>query len=76
VLQQFNLDHLMKTAVASGADMTTEVADGTVLSNIMTETGDTSDFVRTTDSLEAIGTDVAADEGHSTKIDTHSTRLG
>jgi len=75
-LQQFNLDHLMKTAVASGADMTTEVADGTVLSNIMTETGDTSDFVRTTDSLEAIGTDVAADEGHSTKIDYHSTRLG
>ncbi len=51
-----NLDHLMLTAVGSGADMTTEVADGTVLSNIMTITGDTSDFVRTTDTLEIIGT--------------------
>ncbi len=49
-----NLDHLMKTAVASNADMTTEVPDGTVLSNIMTKGSDTSDFTVAADSLEAI----------------------
>ncbi|KKL64803.1 hypothetical protein LCGC14_2161300, partial [marine sediment metagenome] len=47
-----NLDHLMKTAVNSNADMTTEVTDGTVLSNIMTKGSDTSDFSVATDSLE------------------------
>ena len=62
-LVALNLDHLMKTAVASGTNMTTEVADGTVLSNLMTETGDTSDFVRTTDSLEAIGGELAGTAG-------------
>jgi len=47
-----NLDHLMKTPVANNADMTTEVPDGTVLSNIMTKGSDTSDFTVATDSLE------------------------
>ena len=51
----YNLDHLMHTAVASNADMTTEVPDGTVLSNIMTKTGDTSDYAYATDSLESLG---------------------
>ena len=50
----YNLDHLMKTAVASNADMTTEVTDGSVLSNIMTKTGDTSDYAYATDSLEGL----------------------
>jgi hypothetical protein len=49
-----NLDHLMKTAVANNADMTTEVPDGTVLSNIMSKTSDTSTFTVGDDSLEAI----------------------
>jgi hypothetical protein len=49
-----NLDHLMKTAVANNTDMTTEVVDGTVLSNIMTKGSDTSDFVVADDSFEAI----------------------
>jgi len=49
-----NLDHLMKTAVASNADMTTEVPDGTVLSNILSATSDTSTFVVSTDSLEGL----------------------
>lgn len=53
-LEEYNLDHLMKTAVNSNADMTTEVTDGTVLSNIMTKGSDTSDFVVGTDALEAI----------------------
>ncbi len=56
----YNLDHLMHTAVASNADMTTEVPDGTVLSNIMTKTGDTSDYAYATDSLEALGEDADA----------------
>jgi hypothetical protein len=53
-LLDINLDHLMKTPVASNPDMTTEVADGTVLSNIMSKTSDTSTFVVATDALEAI----------------------
>lgn len=54
-LEGENLDHLAATAVVSGADMTAEVIDGSVLSNVLTKTGDTSNFVRATDSLEAIG---------------------
>jgi hypothetical protein len=53
-LLDINLDHLMKTPVASNPDMTPEVADGTVLSNIMSKTSDTSTFAVATDSLEAI----------------------
>lgn len=49
-----NLDHFMKTAVADNDDMTTEVPDGTVLSNIMTKDGDTSDFVPSDESLQGI----------------------
>lgn len=51
-LVALNLDHLMKTAVANNADMTVEVIDGTVLSNMMSKTSDTSTFVISTDSLE------------------------
>ena len=50
----YNLDHLMKTAVASNADMTAEITDGSVLSNLMTKTGDTSDYAYATDSLEGL----------------------
>ena len=50
----YNLDHLMKTAVADNADMTTEITNGSVLSNIMTKTGDTSDYAYATDSLEGL----------------------
>ena len=53
-LVSVNLDHLMKTAVANNADMTVEVADGTVLCNIMSQTSDTSTYDVTGDSLEAI----------------------
>lgn len=49
-----NLDHLMKTAVNSNADMTTEVPDGTVLSNLMSATSDTSTFVVADDSLQGM----------------------
>jgi hypothetical protein len=50
----YNLDHLMKTAVASNGDMTAEITDGSVLSNLMTKTGDTSDYAYATDSLEGL----------------------
>lgn len=53
-IQNNNLDHLLKTAVANNADMTTEMADGSILSNIITKGSDTSDFVVADDSLEAI----------------------
>lgn len=48
-----NLDHLALTAT-SGVDMTTEVADGTVLSRIISSTSDTSTYLPSTDSLEAV----------------------
>jgi hypothetical protein len=69
-LVALNLDHLMKTAVASGVDMTTEVADGTVLSNLMTATGDTSDYVRSTDSLEVAGDTTTAIKATTDKLDS------
>lgn len=54
VLDELNLDHLMKVAV-SNRDTIPEVVDDTVLANLMTKTdGDTSDFDHATDSLEAI----------------------
>lgn len=58
-LAAINLDHLMKTAVASNSDMTTEVSDGTVLSNIMSKTSDTSTYVVADESLEAIGDSIS-----------------
>ena len=55
-----NLDHLMKTAVSSIADLTTEVPDNTALALILTNDGNTSDYSATTMSLEKIAQDVAA----------------
>lgn len=52
-LTDINLDHLMKTAVVNNADMTAEVTDGTVLSNMMSKASDTSTYVVADDSLEA-----------------------
>ena len=52
VVEGYNLDHLAKTATA-GADMTTEVADNTILSRILAN-GDTSAFVPSTDGLQPI----------------------
>jgi hypothetical protein len=46
-----NLDHLAKTATGA-ADMTSEVADNTILSRIIGN-GDTSTFVPSTDGLQA-----------------------
>jgi len=48
----YNLDHLALTATAA-ADMTTEVADNTILSRMLAN-GDTSAFVPSTDGLQAI----------------------
>ena len=53
-MDELNLDHLMKVAVAN-RDTLAEVVDDTVLANILTKTdGDTSDFDHATDSLESI----------------------
>lgn len=49
----YNLDHLAKTAVADNDDMTTEVVDGTVLSNLLAG-GDTSAFLSSTDGMQLI----------------------
>lgn len=54
VLDELNLDHWMKVPVANNADMTVEVPDGTVASNMLSATGDTSDYDQSTDSMEAM----------------------
>ncbi len=53
-----NLDHLAKTATA-GADMTTEVADNTILSRMLAN-GDTAAFVPSTDGLQPLRDELAA----------------
>jgi hypothetical protein len=53
-----NLDHLALTATGA-ADMTTEVADNTILSRVLGN-GDTSTFVPSTDGLHAAGVDLDA----------------
>jgi len=58
VLDALNLDHLCLTATG-GTDMTTEVADNTILSRIIGN-GDTSTFVPSTDGLHAAGVDLDA----------------
>lgn len=74
-LVALNLDHLMKTAVANNADMTTEVADGTVLSNIMTSDSDTSGYTVADDSLEGISDSGGGDatSSNQTTIINHLT---
>ncbi len=60
VLDELNLDHLMKVGVAN-RDTLAEIVDDTVLANLMTKTdGDTSDFDHATDSLEAVKDEVSA----------------
>lgn len=62
VLDELNLDHLLKvdTTVAADGDLTTYVADGSVMSHIMTAGADTSDYAASTDSLEKTGDNQAA----------------
>jgi len=50
-----NLDHLAKTAVANNSDMTAEVADGTILSNMLSASSTTSTYAVGDNSLQAIG---------------------
>jgi hypothetical protein len=72
-----NLDHLMKTAVINNADMTAEVADGTVLSN-MISTGDTSTFDRSIDGLRPMATvvhDIHATDLPAVKGDTFAVKV-
>lgn len=62
-----NLDHLALTATAA-ADMTTEVADNTILSRILAN-GDTSAFVPSTDGLQLI-------RDKQTDIETDTAEIG
>ncbi len=89
-MQNENLDHWMKTGVGSGDDMTSEIADGSALSHILTKTGDTSDYARATmsieyiageiDTIEAVTTDLAGISEIGDKIvadmDANSTMSG
>lgn len=52
VLDELHLNHLLKDATA-GADMTTEVADNTILARVLAN-GDTSAFDPSTDGLQPI----------------------
>ena len=68
-----NLDHLMKTAVGSNTDLTTEVVDNTVLAHILAG-GDTSQFAPATMNLKQIAADAAAAKAAAEKVDS-STEL-
>ncbi len=74
-LVALNLDHLMKTAVANNADMTVEVPDGTVLSNVMSKTSDTSTFVVATDSLEGLSDGAAGGGATAAEVWAFGTRV-
>lgn len=70
-----NLDHLMKTAVANNADMTTEVTDGTVVSNIISSTSDTSTYVVADDSLQGISEGAAGGGATAQEVWEYGTRV-
>jgi hypothetical protein len=74
VLDELNLDHFSKVPVANNADMTTEVPDGTVLSNIMTRTGDTSDYAYDTDSLEGLADGASSGGATAQEVWEYATR--
>jgi hypothetical protein len=63
-----NLDHLVKVAVADTSDHVdmVEVVDDTILANILTDDGDTSEYDRRTDSLEAISDKIGVADGATT----------
>ena len=65
-----NLDHLALTATG-GADMTTEVADNTILSRVLAN-GDTSAFDPATDGLQPIRDRGDAEWDTATGFSTHS----
>jgi len=76
-LTDINLDHLLKTATA-GSDMTTEVADNTVMARILAN-GDTSAFDQGTDGLQLIRdklTDIETDTGEIGAAGAGLTQLG
>lgn len=58
----------LTTGVAADADLSSQVADGSALSHIMTAGADTSDFQASTDSLEAISTALATADGNVDSI--------
>jgi len=68
-----NLDHLCLTATAS-ADMTTEVADNTIISRILAA-GDTSAFVPSTDSLQNIRDELAVVDGNVDSVLTDTADM-
>lgn len=77
VLDELNIDHLAKVAT-SGADMTTEVADNTVLARILAN-GDTSGFDPSTMGLLKIAADAAAvlaDTGTDGVVVTAGSKTG
>lgn len=74
-LESFNLDHLAAVAVASNADMTAEVVDGSILSNIMSSSSDTSTYTVATDSLEANKDALLTTAQVNTEVDTALTDI-
>ena len=74
VLDEINLNHLMKDAVASNADMTAEVPDGTVLSNVLTDS-DTSQYAPGDDSLNKLQTSIGGGDATEAKQDIITAHL-
>jgi len=53
-LDDINLNHLLKTAVANSSDLTAEVADYSIMALLLAAGGDASHFVSSSDALEAL----------------------
>lgn len=69
-----NLDHLCLTATGA-SDMTTELADNTILSRVIGN-GDTSTFVPSTDGLHAAGVDLDAIHAKTTNLPASPAAVG
>ena len=85
VLDELNLDHLLKisTGVIADGDLSDYVVDQTVISHVMAKGADTSDFKASTDSLEAIKdhadtikTETASIQVETTALDTLTKAAG
>jgi len=68
VVDDFNLNHLMKTVVADSSDLTAEVADFSVLSLLMAAGGNMSAFVSSDDSLQGISEGVAGGGASASEV--------
>lgn len=77
ILEELNLDHLLKvdTTVAADGDLENYVVAGTVLAHLMAAAADATAFKASTDSLEAIRVHADTIKAETASIQTETTAL-